>query len=133
MYDGGPVCRDGWQVTFQLRRSLLRYAVGIAARRCGLAQCDAWYDGIRPVLSCYTGYLGPGLIKWVGVRQRRNLQVDDVLQFRPGTGTVALDGEREIELIMTSVVEVRLCADGPFVVDVPAALEEAAHAGHFYR
>ena len=77
--------------------------------------------------------LAPGLIKWVGVRETRNLQVDDVVQFRPGTGTVALDGEREIELIMTSVVEVRLCADGPFVVDVPAALEEAAHAGHFYR
>jgi len=55
------------------------------------------------------------------------------VQFRPGTGTLALDGEREIELSMTSLVEVRLCADGPFVVDVPAALQEAAHAGRFHR
>ncbi len=86
-------------------------------------------DGGREVMAA----LAPGLIKWVGVRETRNLQVDDVVQFRPGTGTVALDGEREIELIMTSVVEVRLCADGPFVVDVPAALEGAAHAGHFHR
>ena len=86
-------------------------------------------DGGREVMAA----LAPGLIKWVGVRETRNLQVDDVVQFRPGMGTVALDGEREIELIMTSVVEVRLCADGPFVVDVPAALEGAARTGHLCR
>jgi len=86
-------------------------------------------DGGREVMAA----LAPGIVKWVGVRETRKLQVDDVVQFRPGAGTVALDGEREIEIPMTSVVEVRLCADGPFVVDVPAALEGAAHAGHFRR
>ncbi|MFL5700992.1 MAG: NAD(+)/NADH kinase [Ktedonobacteraceae bacterium] len=86
-------------------------------------------DGGREVMAA----LAPGIIKWVGVRETRKLQVDDVVQFQPGAGTVALDGEREIEIPMTSVVEVRLCADGPFVVDVPAALEGAAHAGHFRR
>jgi predicted polyphosphate/ATP-dependent NAD kinase len=86
-------------------------------------------DGGREVMAA----LAPGIVKWVGVRETRKLQVDDVVQFQPGTGTVALDGEREIEIPMTSVVEVRLCADGPFVVDVPAALEGAAHAGHFRR
>ena len=86
-------------------------------------------DGGREVMAA----LAPGIVKWAGVRETRKLQVDDVVQFRPGTGTVALDGEREIEIPMTSVVEVRLCADGPFVVDVPAALEGAAHAGHFRR
>jgi predicted polyphosphate/ATP-dependent NAD kinase len=86
-------------------------------------------DGGREVLAA----LASGLIKWVGVRETRAVQVDDIVQFRPGTGTLALDGEREIELTMTSVVEVRLCADGPFVVNVPAALEVAAHAGHFHR
>ncbi|TMC23175.1 MAG: ATP-NAD kinase [Chloroflexi bacterium] len=86
-------------------------------------------DGGREVMAA----LAPGIVKWVGVRETRKLQVDDVVHFRPGTGTVALDGEREIEIPMTSVVEVRLCADGPFVVDVPAALEGAAHAGHFRR
>ena len=86
-------------------------------------------DGGREVMAA----LAPGIVKWVGVRETRKLQVDDVVQFRPGTGTVALDGEREIEIPMTSVVEVRLCVDGPFVVDVPAALEGAAHAGHFRR
>jgi predicted polyphosphate/ATP-dependent NAD kinase len=86
-------------------------------------------DGGREVMAA----LAPGIVKWVGVRETHKLQVDDVVQFRPGTGTVALDGEREIEIPVTSVVEARLCADGPFVVDVPAALEGAAHAGHFRR
>jgi predicted polyphosphate/ATP-dependent NAD kinase len=86
-------------------------------------------NGGREVMAA----LAPGLIKWVQVRESRSLQVDASVQFRPGTGTVALDGEREIELTMNSVVEVRLCADGPFVVNVPAALEDAARAGHFQR
>ena len=86
-------------------------------------------NGGREVMAA----LAPGLIKWVQVRESRSLLVDASVQFRPGTGTVALDGEREIELTMNSVVEVWLCADGPFVVNVPAALEEAARAGHFQR
>ncbi len=77
--------------------------------------------------------LAPGLVTWVGVTEHRRLAIDDVVRFQPGAGTVALDGEREIELSTTSVVEVRLCADGPYVVDVPATLEGAALAGHLRR
>lgn len=77
--------------------------------------------------------LAPGLIKWVGVSKYKPLAKDDIVRFQPGAGTLALDGEREIELSATSVVEVRLCADGPYVVDVSAALEAAAHAGHLHR
>lgn len=77
--------------------------------------------------------LAPGLIRWVGVRHYERLTMGDVVRFEPGAGTVALDGEREIELSTTLVVEVQLCPDGPFVVDVPAALEAAARAGHMHR
>jgi predicted polyphosphate/ATP-dependent NAD kinase len=77
--------------------------------------------------------LAPGLITWVGIREHRPLILNDVVRFQPGVGTVALDGEREIELSTSSVVEVRLCADGPYVVDVPAALTAAAHAGLLQR
>ncbi len=77
--------------------------------------------------------LAPGLVTWVGVSEHRRLAMDDIVRFQPGIGTVALDGERELELSTTSVVEVRLCADGPCVVDVPAALEAAAHAGRLHR
>ena len=77
--------------------------------------------------------LAPGLISWVDISEHRRLAVDDMVLCQPGAGTVALDGEREIELSATSVVGVRLCADGPYVVDVPAALEAAAHAGRLHR
>jgi hypothetical protein len=77
--------------------------------------------------------LAPGLIEWVAVKEYQRLAMNDVVRFQPGVGTVALDGEREIELSPTTVVEVQLCADGPFVVDVSAALEGAALAGHLHR
>jgi len=77
--------------------------------------------------------LAPGLVTWVGVSKYRRLAMDDAVRFQPGAGTIALDGEREIELSTTSLVEVRLCADGPYVVDVPAALKGAALAGHLHR
>jgi len=77
--------------------------------------------------------LAPGLVTWVGISSYQRLALNGVVRLGPGTGTVALDGEREIELTATSVVEVRLHAVGPFVVDVPAALAMAARAGHLHR
>jgi predicted polyphosphate/ATP-dependent NAD kinase len=77
--------------------------------------------------------LAPGLVTWVGVTEHRWLAINDVVRFQPGAGTLALDGEREIELSTTSKVEIRLCADGPYVVDVPATLERAALAGRLRR
>src|SRR5437763_300560 len=77
--------------------------------------------------------LAPGLIEWVAVNKYQRLVMNDVVRFLPGAGTVALDGEREIELSPKSVVEVQLCADGPFVVNVPAALEGAASGGYLHR
>jgi predicted polyphosphate/ATP-dependent NAD kinase len=77
--------------------------------------------------------LAPGLVRWVGVARYQWLVSGPTVRFRPGAGTVALDGEREIGLAATSVVEVRFSADGPFVVNVPAAMEEAARAGFLHR
>ena len=77
--------------------------------------------------------LAPGLIEWVAVNEYKRLVMNDVVRFLPGAGTVALDGEREIELSPKSEVEVQLCADGPFVVNVSAALEGAASGGYLHR
>lgn len=77
--------------------------------------------------------LAPGLVQWVGVKVCRRLAPGEVVAFQPGVGTVALDGEREIELAADSRVEVRFGLDGPFVVDVPATLAAAARAGHLQR
>jgi ATP-NAD kinase len=77
--------------------------------------------------------LAPGLTQWVGVRAYRRLRPGEAVSFQPGVGTVALDGEREIELAVDSRVEVRFGLDGPFVVDAPATLAAAARAGRLQR
>jgi predicted polyphosphate/ATP-dependent NAD kinase len=86
-------------------------------------------QGDRQILAA----LAPGLVKWVGVSSYRRLALESGVQFEPGTGTIALDGEREIELATQAVVEIKLRSDGPFVVDVPAALQVAARAGHLHH
>jgi hypothetical protein len=85
--------------------------------------------------------LAPGLVTWVGVAAHRIINAGEVVRCRAKSGendpvgpfTVALDGERELELAAAARVEVRLRADGPFVVDVPAALELAARAGYLQQ
>ncbi len=77
--------------------------------------------------------LASGLVQWMSIAEYRWMEAAEEVRLRSGVGTIALDGEREIELSATSVVDVRLCTDGPFVVDVPAALEGAAQAGYLRR
>jgi hypothetical protein len=85
--------------------------------------------------------LAPGLVTWVGVAAHRIINAGEVVRCRAKSGendpvgpfTVALDGERELELSAAARVEAHLRADGPFVVDVPAALEMAARAGYLQR
>ena len=86
-------------------------------------------DGGRQALAP----LAPGLIPWVGIQSYHLLPSGASVRLQQDIGTVALDGEREIELSATSVVEVRLRDDGPFVVDVSAAMEAAARGGHLHR
>ena len=62
--------------------------------------------------------LAPGLV--------RDVEIADWSEILPGEkhpvslrrGTIALDGEREVELIPSQSVEVSLAMDGPYVVDI---------------
>jgi hypothetical protein len=47
----------------------------------------------------------------------------------PTSGSLALDGEREIELSSDDRVEVRLDADGPLTIGVEEVMQEAAQSG----
>ena len=65
-----------------------------------------------------TAPIGPGLVSSVDVMSWRVLQPGDSMPVDLHPGTVALDGEREVELLPGGVVSVRLEAHGPLVVDV---------------
>ena len=73
--------------------------------------------------------LAPGLMAEIGVLERRSVAAGETVRLEPRPGSLALDGEREIELGPDDVVEVTLELDGPVVVDVEAAMREAARRG----
>lgn len=73
--------------------------------------------------------LSPGLVVPVGVAEHHRLEPGEPVELEPFAGSLALDGEREIELGPRDDVEVRLDLDGPTTIDVGAAMREAARRG----
>jgi predicted polyphosphate/ATP-dependent NAD kinase len=73
--------------------------------------------------------LAPGLVVPVGVAETKRLEPGEVVCMAPTSGSLALDGEREIELSSDDRVEVRLDADGPLTIGVEEVMQEAAQSG----
>ncbi len=72
--------------------------------------------------------IAPGMVVGVPVRAARPLAPQEPVVFDT-YGSIALDGEREIEAGPEGEAEVWLDLHGPFVVDVARALELAARDG----
>jgi hypothetical protein len=77
--------------------------------------------------------MGPGLVTQIAVRDHRLLSLGDEVILNPAAGTVALDGERQIEIYRKQAVTVRLTNNGPRVVDIRRCMEEASRAGVFQQ
>lgn len=75
--------------------------------------------------------LAPGLPSWVGVTRWRRLALGEEVDLAAGTGTVALDGERELPARGTA--RARVTGGGPLVVDVRAAMAAAPAAARATR
>ncbi len=73
--------------------------------------------------------LAPGLVSRVGVLEAVPLPVGERNPVAVDRGTIAVDGEREIELGPGDLATVTLTAEGPVVLDVAAALQAAARTG----
>ena len=65
--------------------------------------------------------LAPGLISRVGVASHRVIELGEEVELAPGT--IALDGERELERT-DEPATVRL-VDGPLTIDVDAVMRQA--------
>ena len=76
--------------------------------------------------------LAPGLVVPVGIAWHRRLEPGEAAQLAQGSGVVALDGERELELRPGDAVEVAL-ARGPLTIDVDQVLRNAAQSGALRR
>jgi predicted polyphosphate/ATP-dependent NAD kinase len=70
--------------------------------------------------------IAPGVVAAIGVRETSELVTGVPQVVALERGTLAVDGEREIELGPTTAVTVTLAHDGPRVLDVRAVMAAAA-------
>jgi predicted polyphosphate/ATP-dependent NAD kinase len=73
--------------------------------------------------------VSPGLIMSVAIESHRLLSLGDEVVLEPAACTIAVDGERQLEVSAEQTVSVRLSGDGPRVVDVRKCLREASERG----
>ena len=77
--------------------------------------------------------IAPGLIVPVPFGTTREIQIGESVEIVRTPCLIAVDGEREIEVGADAGVGIRLTGEGPLVVDIKAALAEAAARGYFRR
>ncbi len=77
--------------------------------------------------------VGPGLVSHVAVRKQQLLSLGDEVTLDATAGTVAVDGERQIEVYGRPAIKVRLTDNGPRVVELRRCMEEATRSGVFGR
>lgn len=69
--------------------------------------------------------IAPGLVMGIEVLDFGVLNINDKVEVSYKPSMVALDGEREVEVYDKDFVEVKLCKDGPLIVDIERVLGEA--------
>lgn len=77
--------------------------------------------------------MGPGLVTVVPVREHHLLPLGAEVAVSPDTTTIALDGERSLEVYRRPAITVRLTAAGPRVVDIPRCLAQATQRDVFQK
>ena len=75
--------------------------------------------------------VAPGLLREIPIAQSALMQPGETIPLVHEAATVALDGEREFELLSDTRLTVTLNPDGPRVVDIPAALRAGTERGVF--
>jgi hypothetical protein len=73
--------------------------------------------------------IAPGLILPVGIEHVEEIHCGEIQTPRLAQGTIALDGERELEYGSRRHVTVRLDGQGPYTIDINKVMERAAHEG----
>jgi hypothetical protein len=80
-----------------------------------------------------TAALAPGLVVTLGIDDFAVVPPDEEIEYTPGHGSVALDGEREIEVHADQTVRVRLSPKLLRTIDIAAVMHEAATCGLLSR
>ena len=99
----------------------------------GLPAGQALYLELGPGGQTVTAPIAPGLIYQVGVCRQRLMPFGQRLELELANCTIALDGERELEIGKPRRVAFSASGHGPRIVDVPRALSLAAKKGTFLK
>ena len=73
--------------------------------------------------------IAPGMVRHVPIVEWGIVNPGELVDIGANRGTIALDGEREIELLQGTRASVRINTDGPWVVDFDQALKAACTSG----
>ena len=85
-----------------------------------------WLAGDGPARRWVTAPIAPGVLARVGILEVAPLAIGERRLSTVATGTVAVDGEREIEFSPDRPVSVTLSGSGPLVVDIPKVMRIAS-------
>jgi predicted polyphosphate/ATP-dependent NAD kinase len=77
--------------------------------------------------------MGPGLVTRVSIREHHLLPIGNEIILNRNASTIAVDGERQIEIYSKHKIAVRLTRQGPRVVDISRCMAEATRRGVFQR
>jgi predicted polyphosphate/ATP-dependent NAD kinase len=99
-----------------LRPTPRRHPGGVAVRLAGDGPARRWV----------TAPIAPGVLARVGIIDAEPLAIGERRLSAVAAGTVAVDGEREIEFGPDQPVSVTLSDAGPLVVDIPSVMRAAA-------
>jgi predicted polyphosphate/ATP-dependent NAD kinase len=73
--------------------------------------------------------IAPGLIRRVGIDDFGKIGIGQTCVVAVFDGTIAFDGEKEVELSTGNRVEITLLQDGPWIVDVATVMKCIGEAG----
>ena len=97
-------------------------SIGSRVRAIGIDDPEGLYLRLRgdasPSATTVRAPVGPGMILDIEIAEWRSLSPGHKRRIRQERGTIALDGEREVELLPGHVVEIGLNPNGPRVVDI---------------
>jgi predicted polyphosphate/ATP-dependent NAD kinase len=90
--------------------------------------CTVWFNHENPV-SWLSAPIAPGLIRNMPIGSIHPIQMGERIPIDAAYGTIALDGEREIEFTARDNTWLSLDRNGPLTVDIRKTLELAAERG----
>jgi predicted polyphosphate/ATP-dependent NAD kinase len=115
------------------------HAIGLSAIAGLLHPVERWAPyGLRLVLAppgegMFTVHvpIAPGLVAPVGIADVKEIYPKEIWNLETSTGTIALDGEREIEFNSSCRPKVWLEMDGPITIDINRVMLNAAKNHNF--